>query len=79
MTPTQIARAFELFGSVIPASTGDTTRRRTAYFYRREAIAWARMARQEWPGEMQAACRRLAKGYLATYRRLESSNQMANK
>ena len=74
----QIARAFELFGTVIPASTGDTIRRRTAYFYRKQAIEWARMARQQWPGggDMQATCRRLAKAYLDNFRRLKSTRGM---
>ena len=73
LTAEQIAHAFELFGTVIPASTGDTIRRRTAYFYRKQAIEWARMARQYWPGggDMQATCRRLAKSYLDTFRRLK--------
>lgn len=74
MTRQQITRAYELFGTVIPASTQDTDRRRTAYFYRVQAIAWARMARQQWPpgGDMQALCRRLAKSYLANYRTMKS-------
>ena len=74
----QIARAFELFGTVIPASTEDTIRRRTTYFYRRQAIEWARMARQYWPGggDMQATCRRLAKSYLDTFRRLKRTRGM---
>ena len=78
LTAEQIARAFELFGTVIPASTGDTIRRRTAYFYRKQAIEWARMARQYWPGggDMQATCLRLAKAYLATYRRLKRARGM---
>ena len=50
MTRQQITREFELFHTIIPASSADATRRRTAYFYRREAIEWARMARQWWPG-----------------------------
>ena len=73
MTREKIERTFELFGSVIPTSTADTERRRTAYFYRQQAIAWARMARQHWPpgGDMQALCRRLAKSYLASYRKMK--------
>jgi hypothetical protein len=72
-TTQQIARAFELFGTVIPASTADTIRRRTAYFYRKEAIEWAKLARQHWPGggDMQATCRRLAKSYLDSYRQMK--------
>ena len=78
LTAKQITRAFELFGTVIPASTGDTIRRRTAYFYRKQAIEWARMARQQWPGggDMQATCRRLAKYYLDTFRRLKGTRGM---
>ena len=78
LTAEQIAHVFELFGTVIPASTGDTIRRRTAYFYRKQAIEWARMARQYWPGggDMQATCLRLAKSYLATHRRLKGTRGM---
>jgi hypothetical protein len=78
LTAEQIARAFELFGTVIPASTADATRCRTAYFYRKQAIEWAKMARQYWPGDgdMQSNCHRLAKAYLATYRRMKSIQGM---
>ena len=76
MTTEQIERTFQLFGTVIPASTQDTERKRTSYFYRREAIEWGRMARQWWPGggDMQGTCRRLAKSYLASYRQMKTSN-----
>jgi hypothetical protein len=68
-----IERQFALFGTVIPASTADTTRQRTSYFYRKEAIAWARMARQQWPTPtFPALCARLAKGYLEKYRTLKT-------
>jgi hypothetical protein len=74
MTREQITRSFKLFGTVIPASTADVDRRRTSYFYRREAIAWARMARQWWPGgDFQTICRKLAKHYLASYRQMKSA------
>jgi len=78
LTTKQIARAFELFGTVIPASTQDTIRRRTAYFYRKQAIEWAKLSRQYWPGggDTQATCRRLAKSYLATFRRLKRTRGM---
>lgn len=69
MTPEKIARHFELFRSIIPAATDDPARRRTSYFYRKQAIEWAKMARHWWPGSaMQPICRRLAKRYLALYR-----------
>jgi len=70
MTPAQIARAFELFGTVLSASSEDFARRRTSYFYRAQAIEWARLGRQRWPGDMQARGRRLAKNYLSTYRKM---------
>jgi hypothetical protein len=77
MTRDQINRTFELFGTVIPASSADTERRRTPYFYRREALEWARLARQCWPGggDMRATCRKLAKHYLASYRQMKTSNE----
>lgn len=76
MTRQQIERTFELFGTVIPASTQDTERRRTPYFYRKQAIEWGRMARQWWPGgEMQGTCRRLAKHYLKAYRQMKTNNE----
>jgi len=74
MTREQITREFELFHTVIAASTADTQRRRTAYFYKREAIEWGRMARQWWPGggDMQGTCKRLARHYLDLYRAIKS-------
>jgi hypothetical protein len=70
MTPEQITRDFVLFGTIIPASSNDTAMRRTRYFYRAEAIGWARLARQSWTGggDTKAACLRLAKFYLARYK-----------
>ena len=65
MTREQIARDFGLFGTIIAASTADTERRRTAYFYRREAIEWGRMARQR---RHAGVCKRLAMHYLNLYR-----------
>lgn len=75
MTPEQISREFELFHTIIAASTADTQRRRTSYFYRKEAIEWARMARQWWPGggDMRGTCKRLALHYLETYHRMKST------
>jgi len=75
MTPKEIESAFRLYGQVIPASTADCNRRRTAYFYRREAIAWAREARlPNWraiaPRETSID---IAKSLLATYRQLKST------
>jgi hypothetical protein len=79
MTPEQISREFALFHTIIPASSADATRRRTAYFYRREAMAWGRMARQWWPsgGDMQGICRRLALHYLDLYRQAKSTQVRA--
>lgn len=75
MTPEQISREFALFHTIIPASSADATRRRTAYFYRREAMAWGRMARQWWPGggDMRGTCKRLALHYLDLYRQAKST------
>lgn len=71
MTRHQITREFKLFGTVIAASTADTHRRRTAYFYRREAIEWARMVRQ-WPSDCKPLCKRLAIRYLSLYRQAKA-------
>ena len=78
MTRQQIERAFQFWGTVIPASSQDTERRRTSYFYRQQAIEWARMARQWWPGggDFQKTCRSLAKHYLAEYRRMKSASEV---
>jgi hypothetical protein len=74
MTHKEIESTFRLFGQVIPASSADYDRRRTSYFYRREAIAWARMARQWWPTATFAPlCARFAKSYLTTYLRMKST------
>jgi len=77
MTREQIERAFQFWGTVIPASTQDTERRRTPYFYRREALEWARLARQWWPGggDMRTTCRNLAKHYLKTYRQMKTNQR----
>jgi hypothetical protein len=74
-----IERQFELFRTVIPASSEDVTRRRTSYFYRKEAISWARMAREKWPTvTFPALCARLAKTYLATYREMKTPGSVSN-
>lgn len=77
MTHHQITGEFGLFGTVIAASTADTQRRRTAYFYRREAIEWARMARQ-WPGDSKTLCKRLALRYLSLYRQAKGTAEGQN-
>ena len=74
LTRNQIEEDYKRFGSVIPASTGDYDRRRTPYFYRRAAIAWASLARQWWSTPTFAPlCARFAKSYLATYRQMKSA------
>ncbi len=65
----RVERAFRLFHTVIPADSAARGRDRTPYFYRREAINWARAARQ-WGGDMRETCVSLAKSYLASYRRM---------
>ena len=75
MTREKITRQFELFCSVIPAATDDRARNRTTYYYRQQAIAWARMARQKWTTypTMGTTCKRLAKHYLNKYRTLKGT------
>ena len=65
-----IEHDFELFGTVIASSLADTNRSLTSYFYRKEALTWARMGRLEKiSGENYArVCFALAKKYLAVYR-----------
>jgi len=74
LTRQQIEKEFKVCGSILPASTADYDRRRTPYFYRREAIAWASLARQWWSTPTFAPlCARFAKSYLATYRQMKSA------
>jgi len=69
-----IEREFALFGTILPASTEDIGRRRTSYFYRKCAIAWAGMSRQWWSSKtFPALCARFAKMYLAKYRALKQA------
>ena len=75
MTPEAIAKQFALVGSVIPSATDDPGRRRTAYFFRKQAIEWARSARQSWssfPG-LKLTSVRLAKRYLIQYRLIKNT------
>lgn len=65
----EIERRFRLFHTVVPADSGEAGRGRTRYFYRSQAIAFRRDARLHWRAETCAACLRLAKHYLAEYRR----------
>ena len=76
MTPEEIKRVFTRFRSVIPATSGDERLRRTAYFFRKQAIAWARRARQ-WRavGEMEATFRSLAKLYLSDYNKMKKGTK----
>ena len=72
----QIETEFALTGKIIPASSADFERNRTAYFYRREAIEWARMARHPDPQTLPswpAACARTAKAYLHIYRTMKGA------
>lgn len=76
LTRHQIEQNFRLFGSIIPSYSEDANHRRTAYFFRKAAIAWAREARQpEWRAILnRPACIRLAKAYLAHYREMKGAN-----
>jgi hypothetical protein len=54
-----IERQFALFGTIIPTSSEDVVHRRTSYFYRKCAIAWAGMSRpavaeQDLPGALRS-------------------------
>lgn len=45
---------------------------RTAYFYRRNALEWARMAREfEWFPGQRATAKRLALSYLESFKKLK--------
>ena len=66
MNRTDIERKFALFGSIIPASTADYDRERTAYFYLREAISWRHFALAH-PGLKDTALK-LARSYFRSYK-----------
>ena len=69
-----IERQFALFHTIIPASSDGVGYRRTSYYYRKEAIAWARMSRERWPSKtFPSLCARFAKMYLANYRTTKQS------
>ena len=59
---------WRLTQEVVPTTTACPRLRRTAYFYRREALAWLRHMRRGWL-LTPADCKELAIGYLASYRR----------
>jgi len=69
MTIERIDRRYKIFGTIIPAYS-EEAHRRTAYFYRKEAILFARTARQcyAWQTAFRDACIRQAKSHLASYR-----------
>lgn len=65
-------RAMLLFGPghVLPATSARLGHGRTSFFYRQAAIDFARSHRQQlFPGS--DVCLRLAKAYLASYRRMK--------
>lgn len=66
----RIDRAWRLFHSVIPADSAARGRERTPYFYRTQAVAWARMAREfRWDLQMCPTFISLAKSYLVEFRK----------
>ena len=75
LTRQQIERDFHFFGSIIPASSADYDRRRTAYFYRKQAIECARDARwhKVWFPSLSDTLNRLAKSYLANFRQMKGA------
>jgi len=78
----RIEREYSFFGSVIPAATDDPGRKRTAYFYRKMALAFARDAREfrrsisyyvtDGPGFLDTL-NSLAKTYLREYRQRKAA------
>lgn len=76
----EIERQWRLFGSVIPAMQLAETkaslpvvpgRDRTRYFYRKQALVWARRSRlPEWVAGSRATAIDFAKMYLKSYRLL---------
>jgi hypothetical protein len=68
----RVERDFRLFGTVLQAQSECERFRRSSYFYKREAISWAREAlrglRGAWPLLPYEKSLRLAKSYLAHYR-----------
>lgn len=67
-TRAEIESEWRLFRSVVPSSSDEVRRRRTAYFYRKQAIAFAGHARHDWTGEMKEFFTVTAKQYLRDYR-----------
>lgn len=67
-----IERDFKMLGTIIPASSGNIRGRHTSYFFRKEAISWARLARRNfYGGNLAEMCRRIAKQHLAVYRKMK--------
>lgn len=65
-----VDREWRIFGEIVPSTTEyDHRRRRTAYFYRKQAIAWLRSALRFGLGDLTAAeCKATALRYLAHYK-----------
>lgn len=67
-----VSREWRLHKEVVPSMSECDRLRRTAYFYRREAIQWARYARLG--GLLKpASAKDLALSYLASYRRVKEA------
>jgi hypothetical protein len=70
-----IERDFKMLGTIIPASSAKIRDRHTSYFFRKEAIAWAQLARRNfYGGNLAEMCRRTAKQHLALYRKMKGVN-----
>lgn len=76
-TPDARERAFQLFGfgHLLPANSSEAGHRRTAYFYRKQAIAWARHHREGLFAIFgnTTTCLGFAKSYLQRYRELKGA------
>ena len=67
-----IERDFKMLGTIIPASSGGIRGRHTSYFFRKQAIAWARLARRNfYSGNFAEMCRKIAKQHLGVYRKMK--------
>lgn len=73
---TERERHWRLFHSIIPADSLQHGRKRTPYFYRLQAINWARTARElGWfdGGRMRTTAISIAKMYLADFRKMKGA------
>lgn len=64
-----IDREYRIHGEIVPATSECSRYRRTAYFYRKQAIAWMHSAMRAGLGNITVAeCRATALRYLAHFK-----------